>query len=589
MDDTSHYDEYWQLASRNLNALWAACLVDTLNALGLDQVVVSPGSRSGPIATAFNAHPAVEASVVLDERSAAFVALGMARQSRRPVALLCTSGTAGAHYYPAVIEARMTGVPLIILTADRPPELRNCHAGQAIDQQKLYGDYVVHYAELALPESDMSLFRYLRQTMRHAWSRSISPWRGPVHLNVPLRDPLAPVEETMSIDVQAVRELTEVLPPYSAQHFGVASSLDNFLQDAETVGNGLIVVGPCLPDDAEEFCEAIAELSQRLQWVVVDGGLSPLRGYAEKLPLLVSSYDCILRNEKFATKLKPDAVLSIGALPTSKMLRQWLSNNDCSTYLCHTIPDNPDGVHRNAEPLAMDVAVLTEQVAFTRDEADPVIQIWLDADRRCRSAFIDALDTEEVLFEGAVAKALFEKWFPEAPVVVASSMPVRDVEFFRMPNDRKHPVIANRGANGIDGTLSTALGVAHASDLPVLALVGDLAFLHDTNALLSANAMAGSLTIVVINNYGGGIFEHLPIAEYDPPFEACFATPQDADIGLLCQAHGVWHSEVHTLKTLEKLLTEDPQSGVRVIEIPTDRKRDAAFRKELFARIAKDI
>ncbi|NET39316.1 MAG: 2-succinyl-5-enolpyruvyl-6-hydroxy-3-cyclohexene-1-carboxylic-acid synthase [Cyanothece sp. SIO1E1] len=334
----------------NLNSIWTSILVETLKRLGLTHAVICPGSRSTPLAVAFAEHHQIAATPVLDERSAAFFALGIARKTKHPTALVCTSGTAGANFYPAVIEARESRVSLLILTADRPPELRDCNAGQTIDQQKLFGSFVNWYAELAIPTLEVDMLAYLRQTAIHAWERSHAPIPGPVHLNLPFRDPLAPTPQSAAqtlkssfniedffadVDVQLAAPL---LPCFPAP---LPSSL---LSTWQTCSRGVIIAGLAQPQDPQQYCEAIAHLSKVLGWPVLAEGLSPVRNYAHLNPHLVSTYDVLLRNQRLAEKLTPEQVIHIGPMPTSKTLRQWLA----STRPRQWIVDEGD---RNLDPL----------------------------------------------------------------------------------------------------------------------------------------------------------------------------------------------------------------------------------------------
>ncbi len=276
---------------RNTNTLWCSVLVETLVRMGLRQVVTAPGSRSTPLTTAFARHPRIEAVPVLDERSAAFFALGLARQHCRPTALVCTSGTAAANFLPAVIEAHESGVPLLVFTADRPPEMRACASGQTIDQQKLYGDYVTFYHELAVPEAAVERLRYVRQTVVHAFERTQHPFAGPVHLNVPFRDPLAPVTDGLASKLRRRLDpetfFAAVAPPRRATVPRVA-----FRPSAEA--RGLIVAGPTQPADPAAYAKAVSRLAARLGWPVLADGLTPLRGRADPNGLLIQHYDAVL-------------------------------------------------------------------------------------------------------------------------------------------------------------------------------------------------------------------------------------------------------------------------------------------------------
>ena len=313
---------------RNTNQVWASVLVETLARLGLSQAVLSPGSRSTPLTIAFATHPGIEAIPVLDERSASFFALGLARKSGLPAILVCTSGTAGANFYPAVIEARESRVPLLILTADRPPELRGCHAGQAIDQLKLYGNYPNWQAELAIPSLELPMLAYLRQTIVQAIERTRFPHSGVVHLNCPFRDPLPPLPEAAAAELTAVfpSDFFETLqPPPSAKPILPPDAIAQEWQIWRKCDRGIIVAGVAQPQQPEAYCKAIAHLAKILGWPVLAEGLSPVRNYDRLNPYLISTYDGILRYPRWASELVPDLVIQIGELPTSKVLRTWLT------------------------------------------------------------------------------------------------------------------------------------------------------------------------------------------------------------------------------------------------------------------------
>jgi 2-succinyl-5-enolpyruvyl-6-hydroxy-3-cyclohexene-1-carboxylate synthase len=606
---------------RNTNSLWCSVVVETLARLGLRHAIVCPGSRSAPLAFAFARHPQIEAIPVLDERSAAFFGLGLARRHHRPTALVCTSGTAAANFLPAIIEAHEGGVPLLVITADRPPEMRECGSGQTIDQQKLYGGYVNYCHELAVPEAKLELLQYARQCVAHAVERTHYPIVGPVHLNSPFRDPLPPVEDGLAEKLR-----TRIDPETFFGHLGLpavaggeglkrhdaflcragssstakptearpdpavlpdeAGCGDPALQRIGHCSRGVIVAGPAQPANPGAYCAAVARLAAALGWPVLADGLNPLRNHATANPRCVVNYNAILRSAALAARLKPEVVLGLGDWPTSKQLRQWLQGADAETWIIAADGRNHDPLHGRTRHLRCGVEALAGQVPESRCEPTAYAAEWLRADQAAGLALGDQLAALDFFFEGSVSRLLSQHLPPGTPIFVASSMPVRDVEFFWGPNDRGCMPWFNRGANGIDGTLSTALGVAHGNQ-PAVLLTGDLALLHDTNGFLLRPKLQGSLTIVLINNRGGGIFEMLPVAKFDPPFEEFFALPQAADFGRLCSAYGAEHVLVRDPAHLTALSSELPKTGVRVLEVRTDRRRDAALRRELFGAAAK--
>jgi 2-succinyl-5-enolpyruvyl-6-hydroxy-3-cyclohexene-1-carboxylate synthase len=531
----------------------------------------------------------VQAIPVLDERSAAFYALGLARASGRPVALVCTSGTAVANLFPAIIEASLSAVPLLVLTADRPPELRDCHAGQAIDQTKIYGNYPRWQHEVALPENRAELLRYLRETMVHAWSRAQGPWAGPVHLNFPFREPLAPTPQPgfaapARVDLEQILGETDI----AAVDNMLARPLSAEAKEVLSARAGVIIAGPAQPGDGARYVKVATAWAKRLGWPVLADALSPLRHAPGLKAQVIGHYDLILRSSKHLANLTPEAVIQLGPLPTSKVLRAWLGQLHAPVLIAHDGPDNVDPLHRPVHYWRGPVAQLPGGDAKTPVADKAYAARWRQSEKLAAEAVAQRFSAQDELFEGKAAWLLARKLPEGTPVFVASSMPVRDCEFF-WETGRGQQFFFNRGANGIDGTASTALGVAHALARPTVLYTGDLALLHDQNGLLAARELppGASLTIVCVNNNGGGIFEHLPMAQFDPPFERFFATPQHVDFKKLASLHNLDYHGPRSWKEFERALLPLPKSGVRLIELRTNRKRDAAFRSALFKELSE--
>ncbi len=569
-------------ARSTVNSCWGALTMEVLARLGIQTVITSPGSRSTPLTVAAARNPRIEALSILDERSAAFYALGLAKSTGRPVVLVCTSGSAAANYWPAVVEASMGGTPLLLLTADRPPELRNCASGQTIDQCKIYGDYVRHFAELSLAHASPDMLAYLRQTLVHAVHISLSDNPGPVHLNFPFRDPLAPVSDSPKSVVGAeILEVASTLITRPCEVVPLASAIDMVaLERLSSHTKGIIVVGtesPCCGDEA--FSDAIAMISDKLGWPVIADVLNPLRSHAERNPLLMTRYDAFLRNMRTTDELLPSAILQIGTLPTSKVLRAWLKSVDAVSFLLTSRPINTDPLHRIATPLYGDAQALAEHLQPQRVEANWGKQ-WSAFEQETANELDSKMRSIETMFEGKVAWLLSKHLPVNTPVFLASSMSVRYAEYFWEASSRGYSIFCNRGANGIDGTLSTALGVAHGGKPSVL-LTGDLAFLHDSNGLLAASQLKGSLTVVITNNNGGGIFEHLPVSENDSSFEDFFATPQSVDLAKLSEAHGIHHEQIQDWDNFISSISVLPEFGLRILELRTDRKNDRAMLSEI--------
>ena len=555
---------------RNTNALWCSVLAETLVRRGVAQAVISPGSRSTPLTMALVQNGGIEAIPVLDERSAAFFALGLAKQTGKPVVLVCTSGTAGANYFPTVIEAHESGVPLIVITADRPPEMRDCASGQTIDQQKLFGGFVRFYHELAVPEASMGMLRYLRQTVAHAVERAAGEKgaRGPVHLNAPFRDPLPPIANATAKGLEG-----EDWTTFFAHLDARSAVVKQVVEWSTRATRGVIVAGP----GAEAV--GVRALAKATGWPVLADVLSPARHEAGEV---VAAYDVILRNAGLARELMPEVVLCVGGWPTSKVLRGWLEAGGAEIWLVANGEANRDALHGRTRVIRAEVEAL--RVAAPRADA-AYAQAWREAESKAAKALAEGLKAEGEFVEPQVTATLAARLPEGTPLFVANSMPVRDLEYFWPANARGVRVFFSRGANGIDGTLSTALGVAH-GNRPTVLLTGDLALLHDTNGFLTVPQLRGSLTIVLVNNGGGGIFNHLPVAQFDPPFEKYWATPQSVDFAKLCAAYSVEHVAVKDAEELGELVSALTEKGVRVLEVRTERARDAAWRKRVLAEVA---
>ncbi|MBE9048290.1 2-succinyl-5-enolpyruvyl-6-hydroxy-3-cyclohexene-1-carboxylic-acid synthase [Pleurocapsales cyanobacterium LEGE 10410] len=566
---------------RNVNTLWASVLVETLHRCGVAMAVTCPGSRSTPLIVAFANHPEIEVISILDERSAAFFALGRAKKTALPTVLVCTSGTAGANFYPAVVEAKKSCIPLIILTADRPPELRNCHAGQTIDQVKLYGNFPNWQSELAIPEADLGMLRYLRQNIIQAWQHSLLPTPGVVHLNVPLREPLAPIEQPqLALETQLTEDFfAATASPTTLNCYSLSLPWNDWEGKS-----GIIVAGLAQPRDPQAYCQAIAWLSQRLSFPVLAEALSPVRNYASLNPYLITTYDSILRQEIAAQKLVPEVVIQIGELPTSKVLRSWLEASVPRWIIDRRI-DNFDPLHGKTIHLRNSIEQIARNIDPSTDYwLSNYCRHWCELEAKTRTQMNLTLKLLDELHEAKAAWLISQTLPPNTPIFLANSMTVRYAEYFWQPNNSRIVPYFSRGANGIDGTLSTALGITY-QDAGVL-LTGDLALLHDTNGFLIAPKFRGHLTIVVINNNGGGIFEMLPIADF-PEFEEYFATPQSVNLAQLCAAYNIEYQQITSWQQLEGLLKNLPTAGIRVLELICDRRADADWLNSNLARFGR--
>jgi 2-succinyl-5-enolpyruvyl-6-hydroxy-3-cyclohexene-1-carboxylate synthase len=546
-------------------------LCDELARCGLQHACTSPGSRSTPVVLSLAREPRIRCWSHIDERCAAFFAVGAAKASGRPVALACTSGTAAANYAPAVIEARWARVPLIVLTADRPPELRDNGAGQTIDQLALYGGAVKWFCELGVHEATPERLAWIRTIACRAYWTALDGVPGPVHLNLPLREPLV---------------LEEDLPPAEDGRPGgrpwVSRGTAAPAAPAEALvlpARGVVVAGR--HERSDELAAAIAAFAARAGYPLL---AEPLSG-ARRGPAAIAHYDLLLREAAFTAGARPETVVRIGDLPTSKPLRTWLAGLDGVRQLALD-PESAwhDPASVVAERLAGDPAATLAGAEVTAVEPGWLAG-WRAADAAVASAVAPLLEGE--CSEPAVARWLAEQLGPADTLFVASSMPVRDLEEFMPVAEGAPRVLANRGANGIDGTVSSAFGAAAAGPGRVVLLIGDVALAHDMGGLLAARRLALSLTIVLINNDGGGIFHFLPVAGEQDVFEEHVATPHGLPFALAAELYGCAYAQVDSLTALgEAVAAGGRRAGTTIIEVPSERTVNLELHRRLAAAAA---
>jgi 2-succinyl-5-enolpyruvyl-6-hydroxy-3-cyclohexene-1-carboxylate synthase len=557
-------------------------------------VCVSPGSRSTPLAVSAARHEGLRCWVHVDERSAGFFALGLARASRSPVALICTSGTAAANYLPAIVEANHSRVPLVVLTADRPPELRDWDAGQTIDQLKLYGDQVRWFAEVPVPGDDPALLRHARSLGSRAASEAMgqggSP--GPVHLNWPLREPLDPTAGPR-VEAKSGEETTR-RPAVAVRPAGVASgeTLGELVALARETPRGVIVCGPL--DGEPALAAAIDRLGRAAGWPVVADGASNLRAgdHAGAGSAVVANGDFLLRPGRFAEARAPDGVVRFGATPVSKALRLWLEARPPREYVVvDPCGGFSDPSHLATRTLAVDARDLCDRWAASlppgRD--DRWLEGWRGADERAASAVRAVFEADDRLLEPRAVRDLCDALPEDALLYVSNSMPIRYLDACLPRGERRIRALVNRGANGIDGVISSALGAAAADVGPTVLLTGDLALVHDLGGLLAGSRHGLRLTIVVLDNDGGGIFSYLPIAAHgeDVSFEALFRTAHGLDFEHAARLFRAGYQRVtcpaHYRAALKDALAAE---CVSIVHVPTDRDASIEQFRALAAGVA---
>ncbi len=528
----------------------ATVLVDELVRCGMTDVVLAPGSRSAPLALAVYEQSKLRLHVRIDERSAAFLALGMAKRSGRPVAVVCTSGTAAANFHPAVVEAHESGVPLLVLTADRPPELRETGANQTIDQVKLYGSAVRWSCEVGTPEERPGMVAYWRSLTSRAWHIAQEPDPGPVHLNVSFREPLIPDGdeewcEPLDGDLTGAWTRVRAATPGSVLH-------------VPPTRRGVLVVG----DGAVNVKRYVAAASMA-GWPV----LAEPNGNARYGDHALSSHHFLLGVPEFAERHRPEVVVTLGKPGLSRPLLSFLRRAQEHVVVSPSLARWPDPVRS-----ATQVAQEAEIPVSSGDDA--WLKGWRTADLVARRAVDAVLDGSDELTEPRLARDLVSAMPGGSLLLVAASMPIRDLDQTMHPR-RGIRILANRGASGIDGLVSTAVGAALAHGNRSYALLGDLAFLHDQNGLIiGPHDRRPDLTLIVINNEGGGIFSLLPQAAFPEPFERVFGTPHQVDIASIAAAHGIPYTRLETIDELPKAMVSD---GLRIVEARTDRAENAAL------------
>ncbi len=581
----------------NRNTFYAQMFVDAVVRAGLGGVCIAPGSRSTPLTLAFaereKTHADVRVYSHLDERSAAFFALGLAMASDVPTAIVCTSGTAAANFYPAIIEAYMSRVPLLVFTADRPYELRHSGANQTIDQVKMYGDHVLWAVDMALPEATppavvirnwrtMAARAFAAADGRMAWRR-----KGPVHLNFPFRKPLEPIW----VAGDEMPTITD--SPVEFEYIGETEPAGEHTQWIEFFREherGVVICGGGRHD--ERFIEDIALFGAIYGYPILAEPLSGMRfrNHDNRYGLVVSGYDNFmgaLPDELQA----PDVIIRLGAVPTSKALNEYIAG----ATEARVVTISRDGVwqddaHRTTHRLHL--RTLRHLMPFPHDIYEVRDSDWMKGWARVEHVTRRVIETvtDGPFFDGGVVAAVVGRLGDGSHLFVGNSNAIRHVEQFTMTGTVTHHVYASRGASGIDGQVSTALGVAAATGEHIYAILGDITFYHDMNGLLAVRRNGVSGTFIVINNNGGGIFERLPIREFEPYHTEQFLTPHGLTFEHAAAMYSLAYSHVTDFVTLAAALDRYMRPGVSaIIEVQTDIKTDEARRKAVIRQVWEGV
>lgn len=585
----SHTSSLPMIASPNINRVWADLIVEELVRNGIDFFCIAPGSRSTPLTTAVAAHPKARHRVHFDERGTAFCALGYGRATRRPAVWITTSGTALANGYPAIVEAAADGVPMLLLTADRPPELRQTGANQTIDQVKLFGDYTRWFFDLPTPTVDIDPAMVLT-TIDQAIYRARRTPGGPVHLNCMFREPLAPTPDGRDYEPYLAGLASWMEQGHPFTHYAKATpqvderDIETVWSHLEGVSRGVVVAGKL---ETRAQGEAVVRLAHRLGWPLFpDIGSHVRLGKAEAANTRIGLYDLLLSNFTFRAEQVPEAVLHVGGRATSKWLAQWLKQHRPDPYL--VVNENParlDPNHHVTHRVESDVVAFCERSMDRAGSASPDtpwLGMWREAEAEARQTLSVFYEVEEALSEPLVAHLVAHHSPEGRGLVLASSMPVRDMDMFAPTDGPMLPVAANRGASGIDGLVATTVGFGEGLGQPVTLLTGDLALLHDLNSL--AMLRDRPVVVVVINNDGGGIFHFLPIAEHEEVFEPFFGTPHGLTFEAAADLFGVAYQHPATPEAfVEAYQAACDQPTGSIIEVTTGRAANHALHRRLLA------
>ena len=576
---------------------YIAALVDEFYQLGVRHAVFSPGSRSTTMAMLFKEHEGFETYMNIDERSASFMALGIAKAHKEPTVLVCTSGSAVAHYLPAILEAQYSGVPLIVLSADRPHTLLHVGAPQTVDQHKIFGTAVNYFEELAVPQ-ESHYYTYPRQVARKAYMKAMDTKKGPVHINVPLFEPLVP--ELSRNHFEAGRSSFKVVKPNYSSVFGCdnrnnlthinnvidvahnndsTKEINDLLERYERI---LILAGPQI--DIDE-AETIRSFGEALQAPILADPLSNVRGCGTS-KVVISTYDALLAGQSLWHELKPDCVIQFGQIVVSKRVQQMLASWDNVEYIeVNPTMDSMNPTGKTTMHMQASIDVFTNLYGVKND-SPAYLGKWQYLETEGKQQLGTAIE-EPSCFEGRTIRDLQQHISDNAQVLIANSMSIRDFDYFWFSGESKAVLYGNRGVNGIDGTISTALGLA-VNGRPTYLVTGDLSLFHDLNGLAVAKTHNLNLTIILHNNDGGGIFEYLP-QKGTKHFDYLFSTSQGLDYSGAAKLYGCDYTKISSPDELSSVLANVSQeTGIHIIEIPTNREYSRELHKK-YTKVSVDM
>lgn len=582
--------------SINRNILWTELFAEELVNMGVKYACISPGSRNTPLTLGFASNKNIKSYLLIDERSCGFYGLGLAKATNTPVVLVSTSGTAAAEFYPAIIEAYQQHVPLIICTADRPPELLDCGANQTINQDNLYRNHILWYFNVGVPEPAPERLLHIRSIARRAFSESSVLNKGPVHLNFPFRKPFEPFVYTDEISDDILNEVSSTDSLQDVKRIHAKSSYTNELNHITSLisagKRSLIIVGPDQKNPG--FITKLTELSELLSIPILADGASQLRNGSHSKNNVFVNFEGYLRSEAYSQLLQPDVILHFGRTVTSKGLELFLENSRAIRYMINEFGDWYDPSNKSLGALAVKPEQFCDTLLSEFRGKEYGSGSWLSLFEQAETTAAEVkdviVDKAEFPFEGRVITEAVSMMPDNSCLMISNSMPVRDLDYFSPKTSSNIDIYFNRGASGIDGITSTALGLSEASGKPAVLITGDLAFYYDLNGLLTSKKYNIPIVIVLINNNGGGIFEMLPISRYDDYFREYFVAPHDLDFSHFVKGYDGSFYDINSWEQFRSLfLSSLEHKGLSVLQINTNSKHSAMIRREYWNKVDEQL
>ncbi len=578
----------------NLNSLWCNSFAEQVSRFGVRDVCISPGSRSTPLTLAFSLNKKFRIYPIVDERSSGFFALGLAKSSNSPVVIITTSGTAVAELYPAIIEAFFQRIPLIVCTADRPPYLRNRGANQTINQDNIYKNHIRFFADPGLPENKVNKFDTLIKVTNQAISTSLYKNRGPVHINFPFDKPFEPDTFTHSIEKKVIQKLNPLKVPKSEYQFdtSINKEIDKLSSVIKKKRKGIVICGHNNFD--KDFTERLIDFSEKTGYPIFADGASGLRYGKHSKKNIIENFNSLIRSELFTKHFEPEIIIHFGGSATSNQMHDFMKRSSAEKILIDQFGDINDPsmtanklIKINPQDFCLAILYKLKNFRFDRDEWETNIINLNNLANKIKRFFFS--ETKLSLEPGFIYNLI--KHFPtKCNLMVSNSLPIRDIDFFSNCSDKEIKLFTNRGASGIDGINSTALGIAKKSKNPTILLTGDLAFYHDLTGLHNSQKFSIPLTIVLINNEGGGIFESLPISEYGKIYKDNFVTPLKLDFAKVVKAFNGNYYIKDEIKSFNATFKKALKSKtLDVIEIKTSAKLSKQNRTKFWKTAIKEV